>query len=559
MFENLLESHRALVTAAVFLGTFSLLITIGRLLKRRAGVRLGFLFRCFSFVVAFYAALWTWGLESSFRDHVGAAVVLSSTFVVVALLNRFLWDYYFERVRGTPIPSFLREIVALVLFLVVLLLVLSLGYKADAELKGLLAGSGVVAIIFALAAQNMLGGIIAGMSLQISKPYKVGDWLRIEETHAEVMEINWRSTRLRTKDGIYLDVPNNEIVKTTIINLHYPTPVHSMRLRVGVDYNQPPNRVKDVILRAARRVEDILPEPPTKVFLVDFADFAMIYEVKYAIAGHARSNEITDELRTNIWYAFRRNNIRIPFPIRTVQVERRGETAERGHREKARDVLTEDALFQALGEENLHNLLQDSVLKKYGRGEPIIEENAEGSSMFVMINGSASVSVRREGNVIRVGVLQSGDCFGEMSLLTGQPRMATVRAAEDCEVLEISKPVMAKILHEAPECATQLSDLLARRKLETEGIVLEAMPVAERASRTREYSANFLRLVKGVLRAVTAELATTAKSTSARPRVRGTVLPRASRKCLPGSAEALSCSNGCAPGCRSLRGSGRSG
>src|SRR5713226_2697362 len=244
MFTTLLETQKAAVTIVVFIGTFFVALTIGRFLKRRAGVRLGVLFQLFCLTLAFYAAIAVYGVHASWRNHVGAAVILLSTALVVALVNRYVWDLYFEKKRQTPIPHFLREVVGGVIFLIALLLVLWYGYHAERWLTGLLAGSGVAAIILGFAGQNLFGGIIAGISLQINRPYRVGDWLQLGERFAEVMEINWRSTRLRTNDAIYLDIPNNEIVRQTIVNLHYPTQLHAMRIRVGIDYDVPPNRVK---------------------------------------------------------------------------------------------------------------------------------------------------------------------------------------------------------------------------------------------------------------------------------------------------------------------------
>src|SRR5207253_7452145 len=119
------------------------------------------------------------------------------------------------------------------IFLIALLIVLSVGYHAERELKGLLFGSGVLALVIGFAGKNLFGGIIAGVSLQINRPYKVGDWLKFGDTYGEVREINWRSTRLCTNDDIYLDIPNNEMVSHEIVNLHYPTEVHAMRIRVG--------------------------------------------------------------------------------------------------------------------------------------------------------------------------------------------------------------------------------------------------------------------------------------------------------------------------------------
>jgi small-conductance mechanosensitive channel len=115
--------------------------------------------------------------------------------VVIALVDRYVWNAYFERRRGVAVPKLLRDLVATVLFLIVLMLVLSVGYHAERELRGLLAGSGVLAIILGFAAQNLLSSIVAGLSLQIQRPYKVGDWLKVGDTYGEVMEIRWGATR----------------------------------------------------------------------------------------------------------------------------------------------------------------------------------------------------------------------------------------------------------------------------------------------------------------------------------------------------------------------------
>ena len=101
--------------------------------------------------------------------------------------------------------------------------------------------------------------------------------------------------------------------------------------------------------------------------------------------------------------------------------------------------------------------------------------------MFIMLRGTVHVTVNRNGSPIRLGSMRRGDCFGEMSLLTGEPRSATVRADSDCEVLEISKEVMGEVMRESPECLTRLSEILAKRKLEGEGILKDALQVGDNA------------------------------------------------------------------------------
>src|SRR6058998_826446 len=402
MFNAVSEAERDAITAVVFIGTFFVAVGVGRFLKRRAGVRLGLVFRLFSLALAFYAAIVVYGVHASWRRHVGAAAILLSTALVVALINRYVWDFYFEKKRQTPIPHFLREVIGGIIFLVALLFVLSSGYHAEAQLKGLLAGSGVIAIILGFAGQNLFAGIIGGISIQINRPYKVGDWLQVGDRFAEVMEINWRSTRLRTNDAIYLDIPNNEMVSHAIVNLHYPTEVHAMRIRVGVEYKNPPNRVKDALARAASTAEGVMAVPPVRIYLVDFADFAVIYEIKFYMGNHARMNEIMDAVRTNVWYELKRRGITIPFPIRTLHVQRKAARPVQEDQAEALSILRGEPLFGCLSDEQLNQLVKQARLNVFGRGEPVIQEGSPGDSMFVLLRGAANVSISKNGSTIQV-------------------------------------------------------------------------------------------------------------------------------------------------------------
>jgi hypothetical protein len=142
----LADTQRAIATVAIFLATFFVTISIGRLLKRRAGVPFGIFFQLFALTLSCYAAASVYGLDLSWRHHLGAALILLSTTVVVALINRYIWNAYFER-RGIAVPKLLRDLVAALIFLITLMIVLSVGYKAETPLKAKLAETGVQEII----------------------------------------------------------------------------------------------------------------------------------------------------------------------------------------------------------------------------------------------------------------------------------------------------------------------------------------------------------------------------------------------------------------------------
>jgi small-conductance mechanosensitive channel/CRP-like cAMP-binding protein len=467
---------------------------LGRFLKRRAGVQLGPLYQLFGIAFAVWLPLEIIGTPFPNRVvtmHVlRAANVLLGTFFILALVRRYYWELWFEKHQKTKAPKFLSQLFGLVLFIFAGFIVIGGIYGYSIE--GAVFGSTVVVGIIGFAMQDLLGNIIAGIALEIGKPFKTGDWLNIDHQHAEVIEVNWRSTRLRTNDDIYLDIPNKAIVGSTITNLTYPTRQHAIRLTVGFDYATPPNFIKDIMSRAAAAVPGVLQTPQPKVFLRDFADSAVIYEIKFWLEDESIYNDIVDGIRTNVWYAAQRHGIRIPFPIRTVQIQR---TAAAAHDAMAiaRASLRKQPFLQLLEEAQLEKLLTQAKFLRFGRREKVIAQGAAGESMFILLNGEAHVHVQANGTDTLVATLRAGDYCGEMSLLTGAPRSATVLAGTDCEMWEIGKEVLAEVLQQNESLVQKLSELLAQRRMETEGILATSAESAQLATKQKEYTESFLK------------------------------------------------------------------
>jgi len=471
------------------------LVAVGRWLKRKQAVQLGIMYQFFSVVLALYLATQWLGITFPFSEHLAPASVLLGTIFLLALIKRFLWELYYQERCQIQIPKFFTQVVALVVFFAVLILVMIFSYGLSIPTE-LLAGSGIIAVILGLAMQDLLSNIFGGFALHFGKPFEAGDWLILDNRHAEVIEINWRSTRLRTNDNIFLDVPNNQITKQTIVNLTYPDKSHAMRLQVNIDYKAPPNRVKDAMVHATENAFGVSSKPTPKVFLHHFGESAITYEVKFWIEDHSRFNDILDAIRTNIWYELQRRRIKIPFPIRTVQLQRSSAVQPEEPRSAPRATLRQQPIFQCLDDTQIDGLLARGELHYFGRSEKLIEQGKDGESMFILVRGLAEVLVNRNGEAIRVGTLRSGECFGEVSLLTGEKRTATVVAQTDCEVVEIDKSIMAEFLQNKPDLLQKLSELLARRKLETEGVLAENAQKHVVLVRQGEYTARFLAKLK---------------------------------------------------------------
>ncbi|MEY5010387.1 MAG: hypothetical protein RLZZ253_1526, partial [Verrucomicrobiota bacterium] len=326
--------------------------------------------------------------------HLLSATALLGTLVVLALFKRFFWEPWFKRRHQTAPPKFLSQLFGITVFIGALLVILSSVYGRD--LTGVLFGSTVVVGIIGFAMQDLLGNIIAGIALELGKPFKTGDWLQVDKINAEVIEVNWRSTRLRTTDDVYLDIPNKTIVGATITNFTHPNRQHAIRIRVGFEYQTAPNTVRQALVRATAAARGVLATPPPKVFLIDFSDSAILYEIKAWIEDQAAFNDICDAIRTNIWYESQRRGLRIPFPIRTLQIER-PQRNPRENREVLRATLSKHPLLQLLNPEQAESLLATASSVHFGTGETIIEQGSEGDSMFIILHGECSVSIRSNG------------------------------------------------------------------------------------------------------------------------------------------------------------------
>ncbi len=249
-----------------------------------------------------------------------ALSILFGAFVTVRLVRKYFWDGWFERTQAAEAPKFLSDIGSACIIGVSLLVIATWVYRKD--MSGLQLGSTVSVAVLGFASQDLLGNLLSGVALQISSPFRRGDWLLVDGKRLKVREVNWRSTRMRSPDNVLVDVPNKTIAGSTIVNLSAPTAERAYSVGVGFDFGLPPHAVKECLVRAALSAKDVMPVPAPRAVLKDFGDSAVHYEVSFWVAKEEHLMDAADAVRTAIWYEAQKNGLKMPFPVRTIQIER---------------------------------------------------------------------------------------------------------------------------------------------------------------------------------------------------------------------------------------------
>jgi small-conductance mechanosensitive channel/CRP-like cAMP-binding protein len=353
--------------------------------------------------------------------------------------------------------------------------------------------SAVGAVVIGFALQDTLGNAFAGLAIQTEKPFHVGQWIRVGDHEGCVEEITWRATRLRTKANAFVIVPNSLMSREAIVNYSEPVIPTRIFVEVGATYLAPPNEVKAAIHEAIANAPLALKDPAPDVLLVDFGNSAITYRARFWVEDFARDIVAQDQVRTNIYYTFRRRGIEIPWPI---QVEySRVEPPARGAdlTERFARCIADVDIFSSLGVEERRELAEASSERLYAAGESVVRQGDPGASMFVVTSGRVRVTLLPDGR--ELARLEPGTFFGEMSLLTGEPRSANVAADGDCVLMEITTDAFRRFVIDKPDVLERIGQAVASRRAE-----LERSRAIGETTMTREPATTFLARVRLFLR-----------------------------------------------------------
>lgn len=240
-------------------------------------------------------------------------ILAFSAYLIIEIIDIFLVDYYLVAVKKIYISSPLRRIIFLIVYVFILIILLHTVVKIN--LLALVAIPTVMTAGVALALQDTLKKLLAGIVL--GNVIKVGDWVRLAGHDGCVVELTWARVTIKTFNGDYVMLPTNNVVASEIYK-YTASGAHRCTVNIGVAYDIPPQKVKETLINITQNIKGILKNPSPVVYTTSYSDFAIMYTLTFWISDFAFKIDIVDEVYTQIWYAFKKENIEIPFPTRTI-------------------------------------------------------------------------------------------------------------------------------------------------------------------------------------------------------------------------------------------------
>jgi small-conductance mechanosensitive channel/CRP-like cAMP-binding protein len=415
------------------------------------------------------------GLPSPYGEAVvsatGVLTAIAAAVFIDRLIRYFYWEGHLRRKRKRDTPALIEDIFTIAL--VVLGASIGLYFEEGVSFTGLMTASGATAIVLGIALQAVIQDLFSGLSINFDGSYAIGDWLTIysdqfpDAVFGQVQGITWRTTFLRLDDGRRMIIPNRLVTSNPVMNHSRPAVPKRLSFEIILDNRFPSERAKSILLGEAFktvRLPGLAKTPSPDVVVTKIGADEVFYEVRF----YADPNEISPaNARSLMGLALHQTILRhrLPGPVTNVEMTEAPGNYEFGEQE-ARDALARVPIFRdILDAAQLDALVTACQRRALPDATVFIGQGNEGNSMFVILEGAARVSLQAGDEMRDVAVLVGGDIVGEMSLLTGAPRTATVTTLTPTRVLEVTKDALEPLLEASPGLLGRFSTVLAMRQL----------------------------------------------------------------------------------------------
>jgi small-conductance mechanosensitive channel/CRP-like cAMP-binding protein len=384
-------------------------------------------------------------------------------------------DVFYGRRLSRPAPKIIRD---LVLGIVYMLVALASLRAAGIEPGSILTTSALLTAVIGLSLQETLGNLFAGLALQMQSPFEVGDWIQFgidQKTVGKVLEVNWRATKVLTLDEVEVVVPNGTLGKAPISNYTKPSPRIRRSIYLTIPLTTPPRKAQRIIETCIKGAWGVLDEPPPSCVTSDFTEAGVQLWLRFWTDQFQKWGIVDGEARDRIWYALAREGIPISSPTREIfvhEVNDEMRTRQRATRMAENlEALQAVDFLAAIPRVELEKLARTTQSHLYAEGEQVVRKGDNADEMYIVRTGEVAVLMPgSNGNGTRkeVARLTAGKFFGEMALMTGEPRTADVIATCDSELLVLGHGAFQATLAVHPELAETISRAIAERQAKLE-------------------------------------------------------------------------------------------
>jgi small-conductance mechanosensitive channel/CRP-like cAMP-binding protein len=413
-----------------------------------------------------------------FRDAAHAVLKIAWWLWAAWFLVGFLRAFVIVERRPRE-AKLLQDLLAGLVYLSAILAIVA--YVFDLRIQGLLATSGVIAIILGLALQSTLSDVFSGIVLNFSRPYRPGDWINLDGgTEGRVIEMNWRATHVLTGRRDLAIVPNSTIAKSKIVNVSSPSGMHGAAITVQLATKTLPHVGIEILERALLNCRLIVSAPAPSIAVKSVNAAYSEFEMTFFVDDLASTTLAQNDLFDLIFRHLAVSSIDLASP--QVHISQAGESQDSIKPKSQPEIVLElVTIFSALTSSERAAIATKLRQHSYDHGETLLEPGTVLQSLFFIASGVVSFTrsdTKLKKELMRLG---PGDHYGEIGLLTGTPSISSLTALTPTITYELAKADLAPILEARPEVAQELGRALARRQAagrSTAGTELDHLPTS---------------------------------------------------------------------------------
>ncbi len=380
-------------------------------------------------------------------------------------------DLYLRRIKKKQVNPLTIDLLKFALLIVIIMGATKAFFNIT--FSSLLTSSAILTAVIGLSMQDSIGSLISGILIQLEKPFEPGDWIRFGDMSGKVVSVSWRYTEIETVEQDYIFIPNNQISKETLYNYSRPIPQVRGQITIQLPVKIPPVRVKQILANVLEKASLVVSHPRPVIRIDQIRENLIGYVVLFYSRSYEEIRAARDELYASVWYELKMEGVELPYPVREVTISKKREYA---HDEKLIRMLKEIPIFETLSDRNLALLADISNIIEYGPQNRIVSEGATDSTFFVILEGKVSV---RKGTQI-LAELGVGQFFGEMALLTGEPRKADIISLENTRCLELDRQGFKRILENNKHIIDNIKESLRERVRQIDPTLsLQAQKIAQ--------------------------------------------------------------------------------